>query len=64
MKYMYIIGISLCAIVNIFAIDELCRERHIMPVPDGDTFLVVSSFVLSSFIAYIVYLVVSFVKRR
>ena len=64
MNYMYIIGISLSAIINIFTIDALCREKHIIPAFGGDIFLVVSSFVLSSFVAYIVYLIVLFAKGR
>lgn len=56
MKYAYIVLlVSICAIISIFTIDELFRERHIVPVSGGDIFLVTASFVLSSFAAYFVH---------
>lgn len=55
-KYTYIVLlVSICAIVSIFAIDELFRERHVVPVAGGDIFLVTASFVLFSFAAYFVH---------
>lgn len=56
MKYAYIVLlVSICAIISIFTIDELFRERHVVPVAGGDILLVVSSFVLFSLATYFVY---------
>lgn len=56
MRYAYfVLLVSIGAIISIFTIDELFRERHIAPVAGGDILLVVSSFVLFSLAAYFVH---------
>ena len=56
MKYAYIVLlVSIGAIISIFTIDELFRERHVVPVAGGDIFLVTASFVLFSLVAYFVH---------
>ena len=56
MKYAYfVLLVSICAIASILTIDELFRERHVVPVAGGDIFLVTASFVFFSFAAYFVH---------